>query len=715
MKKTGLRNFIRNSVPVHVKNDLSRWLARTVKALLHTAFYRDPDLINDWQRPVTAIGASAVRPWGLADLFFLLDAIADKRVAATASGKLIRTSIVLPLTDAHVEATFQCLRALIQEVDGDACEIIVLHSASDKETARLLSYLKSVVRIVETEETQNLARLYNQAAAVASGEYLALLSSDALVLPGWLKHLEETMTDPVVGAVGSMQLAADGRLVEAGGIVWADGTTARYGADQSGTNRRFNYARVVDYCSPAALLLRKSLLDKLGGFDEQTELSGYEAIDVCLGLRALGHHVFYQPLSRVVCQAAPETRESGSARLKLERERSRINFVAKWRDRLTQEHCASQPELIERAADRRAGPQIIVFDHNVPTPDRDAGSVRMALILQTLAKWGRPVFVPLHPRYATVTPAHETALERVGVEIVHPLNFEDTLRQRRFDAAILSRPDIAEQVLAAIRKADKLVKIIYDTVDIFFLRHEREYLVTGDKKFAQEAAKYKKTELRLAARSDQVWCVSETDAAVLKRELPDLKVKIIPTIHEVSEAGASFEERAGLLFIGNYIHRPNKDAVHYFMQEIFPLIQPALPDVPLYIVGSHMPEELSAYRAANVAPLGYVPDVVPLFNNCRVFIAPLRFGAGVKGKIGHALSHGLPVVTTPIGAEGMGLRHGVEAMIVDGAAQFAEAIIQTYQSRDLWQQLSAQGRQHIQKNFTPEVVGEDIRSAIEAL
>jgi glycosyltransferase involved in cell wall biosynthesis len=591
----------------------------------------------------------------------------------------------------------------------------VLNSTADRATTRLLAYLAGVVRVIETQGEQNAARLYNQAATVAKGEYLALLSSDALVLGGWLKRLEETLTDPTVGAAGSMQLYADGRLAEAGGIVWADGTTMRYGANQADTDSRFSYARAVDYCSANALLLRKSLLDRLGGFDEQYGLGRYEHIDFCMGVRALGYQVLYQPLSRVVCQTADATGATAHHDYQLARERSRQSFVEKWRERLPQEHCAYQPARVEQAADRRHGPRVIVFDHNIPTPDRDAGSVRMALILETLAKWGQPVFVPLHPRYPTVTPAHEAALARAGVEIVQPLNYAATISQRRFAAAILSRPDIADQVLATIRKADPRVKIIYDTVDVFFLRHQREYLITGDKTFAQESAKYKKVELRLARSSDQVWCVSDTDAEVIKKELPAVNIKIVPTIHEVDEAGKAFDEREGLLFIGNYIHRPNKDAVHYFMKEILPRLRPALPEVNFYIAGSHMPDELIAYRAANVIPLGYVPEVVSLFHSSRVFIAPLRFGAGVKGKIGHALSHGLPVVTTTIGAEGMGLRHGVEAMIVDSAEQFAEAIIQTYQNRELWQQLSIQGRLHIQKHFTPEVIGEEIRRALTEL
>src|SRR5205814_10715677 len=116
-------------------------------------------------------------------------------------------------------------------------------------------------------------------------------------------------------------------------------------------------------------------------------------------------------------------------------------------------------------------------------------------------------------------------------------------------------------------------------------------------------------------------------------------------------AGRSFADSQHLPFIGNLAHRPNSDGVLYFLREVYPLVRAALPQIELDIIGDN-PAEIAAYASPDVRVRGYVPDVEPFWQARRVFVAPLRYGAGVKGKIGEALAHGLPVVTTTVGAEG---------------------------------------------------------------
>ena len=190
-----------------------------------------------------------------------------------------------------------------------------------------------------------------------------------------------------------------------------------------------------------------------------------------------------------------------------------------------------------------------------------------------------------------------------------------------------------------------------------------------------------------------------TSAAV-----PGAKIDVVHNIHPLQTGGKSFAERSGLLFIGNFNHRPNKDAVHYFVREIFPLLQRRIERLKIYVVGSNMPEEITAYNSESVAVLGYVPDVDPLFHNSRVFVSPLRYGAGMKGKVGQSLSYGLPVVTTAIGAEGLGLRHNHTAVIAKEPEEFAEAVYRVYTDETLWQTLAENGRQHVRDNFSPQLI-----------
>lgn len=369
----------------------------------------------------------------------------------------------------------------------------------------------------------------------------------------------------------------------------------------------------------------------------------------------------------------------------------------------------SNPKLVNETG---AGLRILICDDHLPAPDRDAGSARMILILKSLLGLGRPVFISLSD---LAQPDREEALRNEGIETAFWADYKQLLRERNFDLAILSRPDVAEALLKTIRKTSPRTLIIFDTVDISFVRLGREGKLTGDKAIARKAARYQKLEGQLARACDQVWCVTEEDQRALAPLAPAARFEIIPTIHPLQKRGKAFDERHGALFIGNYLHRPNEDAVHYLMTDVLPLIRTACPDFKLFIVGDHASAAIRGYASEKVIVTGFVADVDDIFHNCRVFVAPLRFGSGMKGKIGQALSFGVPVVTTPIGAEGMELEHGNQAMIAEGPREFADAVINLYQDAALWQRLSDNGREHVRRNFTPEVVEEKICRAVRNL
>lgn len=355
------------------------------------------------------------------------------------------------------------------------------------------------------------------------------------------------------------------------------------------------------------------------------------------------------------------------------------------------------------------GLRIIVFDDHIPVPDRDAGSARMQLILKALAEMGSCTFVSLGK---LARPEYERQLREEGVEIANLIDYQRLLKTRRFDVALMSRPDVAAALLPSIKRTAPETKTIFDTVDIGFVRLEREFRLNGDKRVARAARRYKKLETRLTRSCDQIWCVTEEDQKALAREAPEAHFAIIPTIHPLQDRGQRFAERKGLFFIGNYLHRPNVDAVHYFVREIYPAVRETLPALKVFIVGDHAPPEITNYASDDVTVTGYLADVSPLFQSCRIFIAPLRFGSGIKGKIGQALSYGLPVITTSIGAEGMGLTHGRDAIVADGAHEFAEGMIKLYTNAELWQTLSDNGYHHVSQHFAPEVVVRKIRKAI---
>jgi GT2 family glycosyltransferase len=657
-------------------------------------------------------GPPFAQPWGASDFLFLARTARGEGAAAPEPDRPVTSSVIIPVFN-KAEFTFQCLRSLVREVDFGDTEVIVVDNASTDETAELLSHFAGFVRVIRNAENRGFVDACNQGAAASRGRYLVFLNNDTVVLPGWLTALVETAErDETAGAVGSMFLYPDGRIQEAGAIVWSNGEAFHYGWGRSPEDRRFTFAREVDYCSGASLLIRRELFERLGGFDRRYAPAYYEDTDLCMGVRSLGYRVVYQPHSRLYHfeggTAGTDTHTGFRRYLLINRDK----FYDKWRTVLAREHHPQDEARAERAANRRWDTQVAVFNDRIPTPDRDAGSARMLHILRALSEWCHPVLITTSKQ---VWPAYEKLLWKEGVETASALDFRRLVRTRDFRAAVVSFPYVAEALLKSVRRADPRVKIVFDTVDVHFVRLAREAELTGDAAVAREAERYRKLETRLARESDMVWFASPTDAEALERLAPGTRSAVVPTVHPAHAAGLPFEGREHLLFVGNFTHRPNTDGVRFFVEEVLPLVRESLPGVELLVVGADAPKEFAARESEGVRVLGYVPDVDPLFARARVFVAPLRFGAGAKGKIGEALAYALPVVTTAVGAEGMNMRDGEEVLIADSAAEFARAVVRLYTDAELWRRVASNGQAHAERHFSPRVVGKIVNDSVRSL
>jgi GT2 family glycosyltransferase len=725
-----MKNWLQENLPLPAKLLCKRLFVSTVGAfvklaalaynfgarVLRLAAKHGLDIHEAWNitRAHDAVAAPVqAEQFGARDFLFLTEALSGARAAGDGGNRPPpRTSIVIPVFN-KVEFTFQCLRSLLREVDFDDTEVIVVNNASTDETARLLAHFRGLVTVIDNAENRGFVDACNQGAEAARGEHLVFLNNDTVVLPGWLRHLRDTVEgDARVGAVGSMFLYEDGRVQEAGAGVWQSGAAFHYGWGGSPDDRRYNFAREVDYCSGASLLVRRELFARLGGFDRRFAPAYYEDVDICFGVRSLGYKVVYQPMSRVVHYEGATAGRDAGAGFKRYQVINRAKFVEKWREVLERENLPEDRARTDEAANRKRGPLVIVFDERLPTPDRDAGSARMMFILKTLARSCRPVFVPLNRPHGI---EYERLLWKEGIETAHVVDYHRLLGERKFQAAVLSRPHVADGLINSLRGIDPSLKIIFDMVDVYFIRLEREHRITGDERMATEARRFREMELRAARACDLVWCASTEDRKSIAREVSEARIEVVPTFHPLHERGRGFAEREHLLFLGNLVHRPNADAVHHFMREIFPLVKGALPGVKLYVVGDNVTPDIAAYASADVEVLGYVPDIEPLFRNCRLMVVPLRYGAGIKGKLGESLSYGLPVVTTSIGAEGFGLTGGVEALIADDPREFAAAVVRAYEQRDVWEKLAEHGHRHIEKHFAPAAVAEIINSSVREL
>lgn len=299
--------------------------------------------------------------------------------------------------------------------------------------------------------------------------------------------------------------------------------------------------------------------------------------------------------------------------------------------------------------------------------------------------------------------SYTTALQQHGVEVLH--GFPRAAKHLhnsggRYHFVILSRPDTVLRYLPVVRANAIQAEVIYDTVDLHWVRLERALSVSFDSETRKQADFYKKLELLSVSCTDLTLAITAEEKEQLLMERPDSRIEILPNIHEIEPGSKSFSDRHGLMFIGGFWHDPNEDAIVYFADEILPLIVEQLPDVVLYVVGSNMPESIKSLESEHIKPIGFVPDVSGYFESCRVFVSPLRYGAGMKGKVGQSIAFGLPVVTTSIGAEGMLLENGRTALIADTPEEFSAAIVQLYTDKALWKMIASNALQHLEANYS---------------
>jgi len=327
-------------------------------------------------------------------------------------------------------------------------------------------------------------------------------------------------------------------------------------------------------------------------------------------------------------------------------------------------------------------------------PDRDSGSLRIFQILKLLRQLGhRIVFIP--DNLADIPP-YTGELQKRGIEVVyHPYiqKVRDYLISHgsEFDAVVLSRCQFARKHIAEVRLYAPQSRIIFDTVDLHFLREESEARLTRDPEIERKAHETRQREYELIDQSDETWVVSSTEQQLLQDKWPDKSIQLVSNIVDVPGSKTPFALRRDWLFIGSFQHPPNIDAVLFFLKEVYPLVSEHLRGAKFYIIGDKAPPEIVALAAERIVVAGLQRDVRPFFESVKLSVAPLRFGAGVKGKINQSMAFGVPVVATSVAVEGAELNNREEILMADTPEDFARALIELYESEDLWNRLSKNG------------------------
>lgn len=563
---------------------------------------------------------------------------------AAGSKNVPAVTVIMVACDAAI-ATLAALDSLARTC-GDAVPEVMLIDRGSCDITSLFGKICPSAVYVRVRRDLSYGAAANAGVQAARGDSLIFLDQHARVRPDFVSRILEGLRKAAMA--GPLVLSADHRLP---------------------THPDRAYAREADAC-PGAFAVRRASLAAIGGIAAACTTVEAAGTDLARRLHRAGRRVVYWPAAAVALGMARRTQEPD-----------------RW-----------------RSCPRR----LLYVDTDTPAPDRNAGSFEAINLMRLFGDFG--FLVTFAPEGNLAHRGRYTdALQALGIHAVYQ-PYVTSIRQllehigAKLDLVVLCRGDIAGRTLALVRAFAPRARIVFNAVDLHGLRLMREAELAGDRRLTRTAQAAWTAELAAVARSEATIVVSGYEQELLRRELPEANVHVVPLVRDIPERldVPGFAERRDLLFIGTYQHPPNRDAVRYFASAIWPTIRSCLPDARFLVVGSSLTDDIRALAGNGIEVLGFVEDLDALLARCRLTVAPLRFGAGLKGKVATSLQAGVPMVASGIAVEGTTLVHATDILVADDPEAFAAAVVRLYTDAALWQRLAAAGFANIRREYSIE-------------
>ena len=608
-------------------------------------------------------------------------------------------SIIIPVHN-HIETTLSLLHKLRLNTDTTKFEIIIVDDASTDSTKEILTKIRGIKVVTQTINVGYL-RATNSAIKFCEGKNICLLNNDTLPESGWLDSLVRTMkSDDQVAIAGSMLLSSDGKVAEVGSQIFQNRQIWNLGRWATRGNELFNFSREVDYCSAAAILVDGLFFRSLGGFDERYVPAYYEDTDLATTAWSQGRKVVYVHDSVVKHIEGVSHGTDTSQGLKAYQEVNREKFWDKWSKLI--ELPWSLDDVPRYEADRDSKGIIVFIDNFVPSLESNAGATRAYRIIEAMRRLKfHVVVIPANPGIEIL---NRDRLHQNGVEIYQSYDqalSNLSMRSDRINSFWVSRVDVAKIMFPRIKSDFPGKAIYFDTVDLHHLRDARNIEI-NDSKNAIYGSKMKNLELSICTEATKTVVVAGYEKKYLEEAGITSPVYELFMPQDPNPDFPKVKTRGSVLFVGNFQHTPNTDAVEWLIEEVLPKITSRKEDpIQLQIVGQGLPEAIRArLNDKNTQYIGWQESLQELYSEARMVVVPLRYGAGKKGKLGEAILSNCAVISTSVGVEGYSIESERDFLLADTAEDFAQAIMRLWNDPELALEIAISAKNKILEDLS---------------